>query len=186
MAAETQFEIRPVTADEFPTFARTIENAFGSHGVDEELEVYRKTFETERSIAVFDNGRIVATAGAFSFEITLPGLTSIPVAGVSYVGVLPTHRRKGILRSIMRHQLDDVRSRGESVAVLTASESIIYGRFGYGLASWNHEISVNTDHSAFLHPIVDDGRFTLIDAVEAGKVLPGLHEKCRRQRPGDN
>jgi predicted acetyltransferase len=87
---------------------------------------------------------------------------------------------------MMRHQLDDVRSRGESVAVLTASESIIYGRFGYGLASWNHEISVSTDHSAFLHPVADNGRFTMIDTVEAGKVLPGLHEKCRRQRPADN
>ena len=61
------------------TFGRAIENAFGSHGVDEEMEIYRKTFEPDRSIAVFDNGRIVGTAGALSFEITLPGLTSIPV-----------------------------------------------------------------------------------------------------------
>ena len=178
--------MRPVALDEYPAFVHTTGNAFSYHVTDEEIERDRKSFEPERSLALFDNGRMVATAGAFSFELTLPGLTSIPVAGVSYVGVLPTHRRQGILRRMMRHQLDDVRQRGESVAVLTASETIIYGRFGYGLATSMRDLEIETDHSSFLRPVDDSGRLVLIDTAEAVKVLPDLHERCRRQQPGDN
>src|SRR5205823_1786307 len=148
-----------------PTFMRTEAAAFGAHVTDEEIDVAGRAFEPDRSLAVFDNGRIVATAGALSFELTLPGLTSVPVAGVSYVGVLPTHRRRGVLRSMMRRQLDDVRRRGEAIAVLTASESSIYGRFGYGLASWCHSVEIDSDHSAFLQPVDDTGRIAMIDAA---------------------
>ena len=182
----SELELRPVTADEFPAFERTTGMAFSYPVTDAEIERDRKCFEPDRSLAVFDNGRMVATAGAFSFELTLPGLTSIPVAGVSYVGVLATHRRRGTLRRMMRHQLDDVLARGESVAVLTASESVIYGRFGYGLATSMVDFEIETDHSAFLRPVDDAGRLVLIDTAEAAKVLPDLHERCRRAQPGDN
>ena len=82
----------------------------------------------------FDDGQIVGGAGAFPFELTVPG-GALPCAGVTVVGVLPTHRRRGLLRRMMGAQLDDVRERGEPIAALWASEETIYGRFGYGLAS---------------------------------------------------
>ena len=72
----------------------------------------------------------MATAAALSFELTLPGLTTAPAAGIAGVGVLPTHRRRGSLRRMMAQQLDDVRARGEPMAVLHASQAAIYGRFG--------------------------------------------------------
>src|SRR4051812_7108099 len=127
-----ELELRSVSMDEHAEFERTTWAAFSAHMPADAEERDRKSFEPDRSLAVFDGGSIVATAGALSFELTLPGLTSIPVAGVSYVGVLPTHRRRGLLRRMMRRQLDDVYRRGEALAVLTASESAIYGRFGYG------------------------------------------------------
>src|SRR4051812_40255769 len=109
--------MRPASMDEYPEFARTTWTAFSAHIPADVEECERKSFEPDRSLAVFDSGRIVATAGALSFELTLPGLTSTAVAGVSYVGVLPTHRRRGLLRQMMRRQLDDVYERGEALAV---------------------------------------------------------------------
>ena len=84
--------------------------------------------------AAFEDGQIVGGAGAFPFELSVPG-GSLPCAGVTAVGVHPTHRRRGVLRSMMDTQLRDVHERGEPIAALWASEETIYGRFGYGIAS---------------------------------------------------
>ena len=60
----------------------------------------------------------------------MPGAT-VPAAGVTIVTVHPTHRRRGILSTMMDRQLADLHERGEPIAVLRASEAAIYGRFGY-------------------------------------------------------
>ena len=91
--------------------------------------------------AAREGGLIVGGAGAFPFELTVPGGT-VATAGVTVVGTYPTHRRRGVLRAMMRAQLDDVHERGEPVALLWASEETIYGRFGYGMASLCGEISL--------------------------------------------
>src|SRR5438105_11399722 len=107
----------------------------------ERIERFMRVLDHERMHAAWDDGKIVGGAGAFTFEMTVPGGT-VPTAGVTVVGVYPTHRRRGVLRSMMRAQLDDVHERGEPLAALWASEETIYGRFGYGLASWCGEISL--------------------------------------------
>jgi predicted acetyltransferase len=66
----------------------------------------------------------------------LPGGVIAPAADVSAVGVLPSHRRRGVLSAMMRHQLADLRARGEFLAVLLATEDTIYQRFGYGAATY--------------------------------------------------
>src|SRR6476646_3557417 len=116
------------------------------------LEDERLTVEYERMIGVADGGQFVAGAGAYSFDQTLPGNTHIPVAGVTWVGCLPSHRRRGLLTSMMRHQIDDLAERGESVAILTASEAVIYGRFGYGLSTQAVWAKVPKSRSAFVRP----------------------------------
>ena len=90
--------------------------------------------EMDRDIAAFENGQMVGTSGAYSSRITVPGGDSIPVAAVTDVAVLPTHNRRGIGTMLMRDQLERIRDRGEIGAALWASESIIYGRWGYGMA----------------------------------------------------
>src|SRR5438270_8072415 len=107
MATPADFEIRPVTLDEAAAFFRTTGVAFGAHLEDKDIEHELVAFHPERSLAVFDGGRIVATAGAFPFDLTLPGDRTTPMEGVTWVGVLPTHRRRGILTAMMRRQLDD-------------------------------------------------------------------------------
>src|SRR5690242_1814226 len=97
-------EIRAAGVEEFPEFYRKLANVFGEPWRDEDIDRERAVFEADRSIVAVDRGRIVATTGAISFEVTVPGLASVPAAGVTYVGVQPTHRRRGVLTSMMAKQ----------------------------------------------------------------------------------
>ncbi len=178
-----QLEIRPITPDEFTQFRRVSSAAFGEVPGEDTLDEARRGFELERGLAAFDAGRIVGTAGAYSFDLTLPGLTTLPVAGVSWVGVLPTHRRRGILRQLMRRQLDDVRARGEAVAILTASESGIYRRFGYGLGTSQMSFELDRGHGALAHAPDGSGQLTLIDHDVALELLPRIYDQARRRQP---
>jgi len=159
--------LRPVTTDEFPTFRRATSAAFGSIPSDDDDDQWAVGLELERTLAAFEGDAIVATAGAFTFELTVPGYRLVPAAGVTVVGVLPTHRRRGLLRRMMREQLDDVAARGEPLAVLTASEAAIYGRFGYGLAAFSAWWTLPTEGTEFATPSTPTGRFRLLEPSEA-------------------
>jgi predicted acetyltransferase len=133
------FEIRPIadTDEDWGRFWPVLDAAFGESSSEGEAEEWRGNFEFDRSLAAFDGERIVGTGGAYSMELTLPGLTSVPVGGLTAISVLPTHRRRGILRAMIERHLRDVESRREPLSVLNASEAAIYGRFGYGAATWS-------------------------------------------------
>jgi predicted acetyltransferase len=178
------YEIRTVGADDLADLYLAVSTAFGDSMNDEALEDERFVIEYDRMIGVADNGQFVAGAGAYSFEQTLPGNTTIPVAGVTWVGCLPSHRRRGILTSMMRHQLDDVVSRGESVAILTASEAVIYGRFGYGLSTQAVWAKVPKPRSAFFREPDVGGRMRFVWGDERAKVVPSVFDAWRRERPG--
>ncbi len=133
--------------------------------------------------AAFDGNAIVGGAGAFPFELTVPGGPA-PAAGVTVVGVLPTHRRRGILSALMRAQLADVRERGEPLAALWASEETIYGRFGYGLASLDAMMRATRVHAALRPGLPQVGSVRLVDGDEALRVIPRVYERVRRRTPG--
>src|SRR5215472_17582637 len=102
------YPIRPIGADEFPAFYGVIEQAFNaSHQSDAEMRHDLATFEFDRSLAAFDGTDIVGTVGAHTFQMGVPGGIAA-AAGVTAVSVLPSHRRRGILSSLMRRQLADV------------------------------------------------------------------------------
>jgi predicted acetyltransferase len=176
--------LRPVTADELPAFMRASGIAFGSVGNDEDAEFWAAGVVVDRTIAAFDAEAIVGTAAAFSFELTVPGGALVPTAGVTMVGVHPTHRRRGLLVRMMEEQLADVAARGEPLAVLIASESAIYGRFGYGLATFATFWQLPTDGTLFTGAQVG-GRFRLLDRTEAADVIPGLYDTARKRHVGE-
>jgi predicted N-acetyltransferase YhbS len=135
------FPIRPISADGYVGFRRVHDHAFNSGPMTPALSAGRlRQFETERSLAAVDatlpaGEQLVGTTGVYSLRMSVPGAV-LPVAGVSVVAVLPSHRRRGVLRSLMRRQLADIAARGaEPVAALWAAETPIYGRYGYGRAS---------------------------------------------------
>ena len=148
------------------------------------MEAYREITELDRTLAAFDDGRIVPRRRAGSWELTVPGPATIPAATVTAVAVLPTHRRRGILTALMARQLDDVADRGEAVAVLTASESIIYGRFGYGAVDVGRGFTLDRPHASLAHPVVADGRTVMLDTDEATKRIPDLYDELRRRQVG--
>lgn len=151
-------ELRVLRQPEWDVWYDGILRAFGGFEV-EERQLYRDLTEIERSLAAWDGNEVAGSASLFSFRMTVPGGAVVPTAGVTMVHVAATHRRRGILRSMMRRQLDDIRAAGaEPLAVLTASEPHIYGRFGYGLATRQ------------LHADIDTARVTLDVPPESDRI----------------
>jgi len=178
-------EVRPCSSREELRGALTvIGHYFGSENTAEDVERFTQWIEVERIHAAFDGTRVVGGAGAFGFRMSVPGGASIPTAGVSVVGVLPTHRRRGVLRSLMREQLAAAQARGELAAYLWASEGTIYGRFGYGLASRIGSFSLPHERTAFAVPFEPRGTVRLVELEEAARTFPPIFEQVRAQRPG--
>ena len=139
-------EIQPITIHEWDAYTRTNAAAFGWDANPEHLAEIEQIFEFDRTLAAIDDAEIVGTTAIYSFDLTVPGGV-LPTAGVTWVSVKPTHRRRGILREIMQRQLNDVHERNEPLAALWASESVIYGRFGYGLAAQDQGLTIDRLHT---------------------------------------
>jgi predicted acetyltransferase len=179
------WDIRPVaTIEEYAAALGAIGHYFGGWPADRErAEQFARTLPLERVHATRDGDKIVAGAGAFPFRFTVPGGV-VDCAGVTVVGVLPTHRRRGILGAMMRVQLDDIRRCGEPVAALWASEEAIYGRFGYGVASFMGEIELARSHSGLRAPPSEGARTRLVSLEEAKTVVPPIYDRVRAATPG--
>jgi predicted acetyltransferase len=137
-SASSPYPIRPIEEDELDGFISVDEHAFNtSPWSDNDRRVALDRFEFDRTLAAFDDTTPVGVTMCYSFRLSVPGQEVLPAAGVTFVAVMPTHRRRGVLSSLMRRQLADVRDRGEPLAILWASEAVIYGRYGYGRASWH-------------------------------------------------
>ena len=172
------------SVEELRDALNAISHYFGHVNQLEDAERFAKWIEVERMHAAFEGDRIIGGAGAFTYRMSVPGGALVPAAGITVVGVLPTHRRRGVLRKLMREQLDDCRARGDFVAYLWASEATIYGRFGYGLASRIGEISLAKDRTRFALPFEPRGTVRLVDLEEAARTFPPLYEQVVAQRPG--
>jgi predicted acetyltransferase len=178
-------EVRPcASVEELQAALNVITHYFGGETSLEDAERFAKWIDLERMHAAFEGDRTVGGAGAFSYEMSVPGGASVPAAGVTVVGVLPTHRRRGVLTAMMKAQLADCRERGDAVAYLWASEATIYGRFGYGLASRMGEMRLARERAAFAQPFAPRGTVRIVDADEAARTFPPLYEAVRAQRPG--
>ena len=175
-------EIRPPAEDELRAAMVAAEIAFGTGAIeDDDWERERQALPAARAHAAFDGGKPVALAGAYTFDLTVPG-GELPCAGVTWVGVIPTHRRRGILRDLMRRQLEDVAGWGEPIAALWASEAAIYGRFGYGQAASNGH--AKSDRARFALRREARGSVRLVDADEALELFPPVYERLRATRAG--
>lgn len=172
-------------ADELETFMLPQWRGFGDPGSPEITEDEGLLWEPERSIGALDGDEWVGGTGAFTMDLTLPGGATVPAAGVTMVGVAPTHRRRGVLTELMARQLDDVAAGPEPVAVLTASEALIYSRFGYGIASRGLRWCIDPSRSAFRSDVaMARGRLRQITVDRARQVLPAAYERIRARRPG--
>ncbi|MGD9483011.1 GNAT family N-acetyltransferase [Streptomyces sp. TRM70308] len=179
-------ELRGLRSEDWDSWYGAVIRAFG--GVPEEPAEearWRSLVEFERGIAAVDGTEIVGTASTFSFRVTVPGGALVPAAGLTLVSVAATHRRRGVLRSMMRRQLDAVHEAGEPLAVLTASEPAIYGRFGYGVATQELRATVDTDRVELRTPPgTDDVRVRWADPAKSLARCEELYARLVPTRPG--
>src|SRR5215210_7619177 len=126
--------IRATTAEDAPALVRAVWAGFGNQPDDAQVAAASAFLEPERSFVAVDGERIVGSGAGVTLELTVPGPATVPTAGLTYVAVVPTHCRQGILTALMAQLDDEARRRGEPVAALLASESTIYRRFGFGVA----------------------------------------------------
>ena len=175
-------EIRPPAEDELRAAMLAAQVAFGTGVVEnEDWERERKALPASRALAAYDGGKPVGLAGAYKFDLSIPG-GELPCAGVTWVGVIPTHRRRGILRDLMRRELEDVHGWGEPIAALWASEASIYGRFGYGQAAPSGQ--AKSERARFALRQEASGFVRLVDADEAFELFPPVYERVRATRAG--
>ncbi|MET8028393.1 GNAT family N-acetyltransferase [Streptomyces avermitilis] len=179
-------DVRVLRQDDWNLWYDTLIRAFGGVAEpSEERELWQTLTEFDRSIGVWDGDACVGTAGAFSFRVTVPGGASVPAAGITMVSVAATHRRRGVLTSMMRRQLDDILSWGEPLAVLTASEPAIYGRFGYGIGT--HQLTADVDTSRVrlsVPPGTDDVRLRYAVPADVLDVCEAVYARLVPGRPG--
>ncbi len=175
-------EMRTVTADEFVAWTLAESRAHGNRLADDP-EVLRPHFDLDRSIGVFDQGNIVGGAHSHRIEMSIPG-ASITMAGVANIAVQPTHTRQGVMTRMMHHQINDIHERGEPLAALFASESIIYGRFGYGVGSLYERWTIDRQHTAYARPYDSNGRVVFVDPLDITRDLPEVFKRATLDRPG--
>ncbi|MEO6124979.1 MAG: GNAT family N-acetyltransferase [Ilumatobacteraceae bacterium] len=181
--------IRTPTDDEWPAICRADGRAFGHHYSDEDIEIGRRIHDLSRfRVAVDDDNddTIVSIAGSYAFDVTLPGGTTMPMGGVTWVSSAATHRRQGLMRAVVEAVHQDIDDRGEPVASLYSSEGGIYDRLGYGVATQVRVTSIET-RRAQLRPefATPSGEVRFADGDDVVGVMAEIWERFRRCRSGE-
>ena len=172
-------DVRTLHQDDLPAAWAVLSRAFGWPVHAEDVDVELALVDPARAYGAEVDGRLVATAASFDFRMAVPGRV-VPVAGVTWVGVLPTFRRRGLLGALMTRQLTDLHESGTAVAALWASEGAIYGRYGYGAAAWN--LSVVVRRGAPFRLPVPAGHLEL--AEPRSELLAATYERVAARTPG--
>jgi predicted acetyltransferase len=176
-------EIRNPSADELRAAMGAAQVAFAEAPNDDDYERHSKMLQLDRFYAAYDDGTPVGTAADFAFRLTVPG-GELPAGGVTWVAVMPSHRRKGILTQLMRRELDDIHERGEPLAILWASEPAIYGRFGYGVAAPAVQMDADKSRFAFRDDPGPQGRARMVELDDALEPCMRIYDRVRTRIPG--
>ena len=176
-------QIRTIAENEFLDWSSAEALGFTTHATEEYIRIAHSIAELDRTFGAFDGDQIVGTTTTRTSALTVPGGIA-PLGFVDDVSVLPTHRRRGILTQMMRAQLDQIHERGEPLSALTASESLIYERFGFGIASWADGWEIDRRHTAMKLPPSGGGRLTFVDPHTARSEWPILHKCISQDRVG--
>ncbi|WP_405789495.1 GNAT family N-acetyltransferase [Streptomyces sp. NBC_00029] len=184
-------DVRPIAESELPDWVRAVHTGFltVARVTDSDIAQRAKYSDFSRMQGAFDpdSGRCVAALRSFPQELTVPGGAAVPATAISSVGVLPTHRRQGLLTRMMAAEFAAAAARGDALATLIAAEYPIYGRYGFGpatsLVEWEIDVP-RTGLDRRLSAPVDGGRIELVDVEDVRRVGPGLHERLRAVTPG--
>ena len=178
-----KIEYRKYTRDEFASVMKTSARAFHEYRSEIDIEARINLFDPDRSFVAHDGKFMVGTTRSYALDMFIPG-GICPIAAVAGVTVQPTHRRKGINSKMMKLQLKDIHGRNEPLAVLQATESLIYGRYGYGMASFEHNLEIEKVHSAYGESHIPEGQMYYCEEDEARLIFPGIFDRATNNRVG--
>jgi predicted acetyltransferase len=180
------YPVRAITADEVAAFNTQMDLGFHETPPQETHDRWMAVLPLERTVAAFDGEELISTGGDLPFELTVPGGTTVRAAGVTMITVKATHRRRGVLTSMMRHQVHGWHERGgEPVGMLFASEPAIYGRFGYALGTQVLSLTIpRGDNGLSTVPGSDKFRMRMAVPREAYERCLAVYEAGRLSRPG--
>jgi predicted acetyltransferase len=184
--ATVDWHLRAPAPDEMRAFIAPLRDAYAEEFSDVEIEDWLKVVEPDRWLGAFEDPSsqvVVGAASAYSVRLTVPG-GEVGAAAVTGVGTRPDYHRRGILRALMRRQLDDVRERAEPVAILWASEAAIYQRFGYGMAVMDGFFEVASRRTAYTRSLPPEGRVRIVSEDESMRLIPPIYEAMRKATPG--
>lgn len=177
--------VRPVVEADLDSLVTQTLRTFGDRtrraGIDDRV---RERFELDRFVVAEDDGRIVGGSGAYSFRLTMPGGAIVPVCAVTWVTVATTHRRRGVMRSMLDSLHRQAVERGEVASVLIAAEASIYGNLGYGPANQRHRTSIKRADVRWRPDAPSGGTLRYAEPGEATALLPGIWSRAQAQRAG--
>lgn len=177
--------VRRATPDDLGAIFDVAARAFGLTSTPEDRAAEAALLDPSRFLlACDDDGTVAGVTGSLPFDVTLPGGATLPVPGVMWVGVAPTHRRRGLLRALFTEQHRRFVADGSALALLTASEGGIYGRFGYGPATVDRAVEIDSPRVEFRPDVADPGGVRFLDTEAARKHAPDVHRRWCARTPG--
>jgi len=182
--ASASLEIRTATDSDWQDISLLRATSFGGFEPPESLDSWRTLMPGDSSVVACDEGDVVGMAHYLDLRMTVPGGAVLPVAGVTIVAVAPTHRRRGILRAMYADLHERISAARYPIAGLTASEGGIYGRFGYGPATIERELTVTRRNAEFHRNVPDPGGVRLVAAADHGADFADIYDRWRRATPG--
>ena len=179
-------EIRAPTYDEWPAVCRADARAFGVSYTPEEIEERRPMHDVERFRIAIDGGQIVAVAGSYAMQVTLPGGAAVPMGGVTWVSTAATHRRQGIMRKVVGAIHDDIDARGAPLATLYAAEGGIYEHMAYGIATRVRVTTIDPRRTRFRDEYrCPPGSVRFVEGDEVVPIVTDIWDGFRRLRAGE-
>jgi predicted acetyltransferase len=177
-------KLRDVTDADWPGVALLAATSYGSFWHPETIAAWRTMMPPGSSVVVSDSDDVIAMAHYVDMRLTVPGGAVLPAAGITWVGVAPTHRRRGLLRAMYTELHQRFADADYPVAALTATEGGIYGRFGYGPATIETELTLDRRFARFHHDATDPGQVRVVRPRDHRDDFAEIYDRYRRHTPG--
>ena len=161
------------------------ETAFGETTTDEDLDspVFG-VVDDDRTFLAWDGKEIVGMSANFTLDTSTPG-GSLPTAGVTFIGVRPTHRRRGVMTQMLENLHADGMKREEPIATLWAADAAIYSRFGYGVATQRLDAEIPHHHARLLNAPEDPSiRLRMVDPESDFEYTEPIYRANSKLRAG--
>ncbi|BBY27159.1 enhanced intracellular survival protein Eis [Mycolicibacterium sediminis] len=182
MSSTAGLAIRSAEDGDWTAMSLLAATCFGSFRPTEANDMWRTLIPADGAVVACDGGDVVGMAFYLDLRLTVPGGAVLPMAGVSWVCVSPTHRRRGVLRTLLAELHERMGS--YPIAGLQASEAGIYDRFGYGSATIDESLSVDSRSADFRANAVDPGGVRIVRPLDERARLEEIYERWRLRTPG--